>query len=265
MFKILIRSLLAGLCIAGVGESLRPDYAPVLTPVLLLLAVAATVCTLHQQLPLANVLQAAVLTGVIGAAACGFSSVSGIPFGLIVFRGTAGVGEWNAIPCLIPLFWVVAILNSRGAARLMLRPWRRSRNYGFWLIGLTIGLTLLFVAALEPFARARHLWLWLPTRVPAVWHGASPLVFLGWAFVTLLILAFITPMLIRKQPGQPPPTDTVPAVLWAGMVLWFAIGAGRAGLWSAVEVDALEILCVAFFCWCGARSQKSERRSLEAS
>ena len=256
MLKLLIGSLLTGLGLAALGEVLRPDCAPVLTPALLLLAVAATVLTQHRQLPLANVLQAAVLTGAIGAAACGFSAVTGIPFGLMVLRGAAGAGEWNMVPWLIPLFWVTAVFNSRGAARLMLRPWRRSRNYGLWLLGLATGLTLLFVVALEPFARARHLWLWLPTRIPAVWHGASPLVFLGWAFVTLLVLAFITPMLIRKQPGPLPPPDPVPAVLWAGMVFWFAIGAGRAGLWSAVAVDVLEVVVVTFCCRRGERRGK---------
>ena len=73
----------------------------------------------------------------------------------------------------MPLIWVVVILNSRGVARLILRPWRKIRNYGFWLIGLTAALTMLFDLAFDPFAsRVKHYWLWVPTKLPLTWQGA---------------------------------------------------------------------------------------------
>jgi len=96
--------------------------------------------------------------------------------------------------------------------RLILRPWRKVKNYGFWLIGLTALLAVAFDLALEPFAwHVKHFWLWQPTRLSVTWQGTTLLNFIGWAFVSLLILAFATPSLIRKQPG----------------------GSGRAGLSSA--------------------------------
>jgi len=60
--------------------------------------------------------------------------------------------------------------------RLILRPWRKIRSYGFWLIGLTALLTMLFDLAFDPFAsRVKHYWLWVPTKFPLTWQGA-PLV-----------------------------------------------------------------------------------------
>ena len=77
--------------------------------------------------------------------------------------------------------------------------------------------------------------------------------FLGWLAVALLIMAFITPSLIRKQPGAQPPPDYTPVALWFGAMLLFAGGAGSAGLWSAVVVDAVLAGIVAVFCWRGAK------------
>jgi len=68
---------------------------------------------------------------------------------------------------------VVTILNSRGVARLILRPWRKTRRYGFWLIGLTAALALVFDLGLEPFAtRVKSYWLWSPTKLGLSWYGA---------------------------------------------------------------------------------------------
>ena len=150
--------------------------------------------------------------------------------------------------------WIIAIFNSRGVARLILRPWRRVKNYGYLLIALTAALALAFDLALEPFAaHVKHFWLWQPTKVAVTWHGASPVAFVGWTFVALLIMAFITPSLIRKQPGAPPPPDYTPVALWFGAVGLFAAGAAQAGFWSAVTVDAILAASVAVFCWRGAK------------
>jgi uncharacterized membrane protein len=153
----------------------------------------------------------------------------------------------------VPLLWIVAIFNSRGVARLMLRPWRRVKNYGFLLMGLTTALTLAFDVALEPFARAKHLWLWHPTKISVTWHGASPLSFLGWTFVSLLILAIIMPYLIRKQPGNPSAPDFAPLALWLGAIILFSVNVAQAGLWAAVSVNLAIVAVATFFSWRGAK------------
>ena len=127
----------------------------------------------------------------------------------------------------MPFVWVVAVLNSRGVARLILRPWRKLRAYGFWLIGITVALTVLFDAGLEPFAAGvKRYWLWQPTRIPVTWGSAPVTNFLGWLLTALLILAFATPALIdkRARPGSRPP-DYHPLGVWMLAMILFAAGA----------------------------------------
>ncbi|HEX9048482.1 MAG TPA: carotenoid biosynthesis protein, partial [Verrucomicrobiae bacterium] len=120
------------------------------------------------------------------------------------------------------------------------RPWRKVKNYGYWLIGVTAALAVAFDFALEPFAwHTKHWWLWQKTKLPVTWHGATLLNFLGWAFVSALIMAFATPSLIRKQPGTPTAPDLHPLYLWLGALTLFAVGSATAGLWSATVADAV--------------------------
>ena len=184
-----------------------------LDALLLLLATAGSISSLARTLPLQSVLFAAFITALVGGAAHGLSARTGLPFGPLSFGATSGPQLFNTVPTTVLLLWIIVIFNSRGVARLMLRPWRRVKNYGFLLMGLTTLLALAFDVALEPFARVKHLWLWQPTKISLTWHGASPLSFLGWTFVSLLILAVIMPYLIRKQPGNPSAPDFAPLAL----------------------------------------------------
>ena len=221
--------------------------------VMLLLAVASSITILAQSLPLQSVLFAAFITALIGGAAHGLSARTGLPFGPLSFGATSGPQLFNTVPWTVPLLWIIAIFNSRGVARLMLRPWRRVKNYGFLLIGLTALLALAFDFALEPFARVKHLWLWQPTKISVTWHGASPLSFLGWTFVALLILAVIMPYLIRKQPGNPSAPAFAPLALWLGAIALFSVNAAQVGLWAALAVDLILVAVVAIFSWRGAK------------
>jgi uncharacterized membrane protein len=247
LFIVLLAAAFA-LVLAAHGLSLnlpgRPGWPEAL---LLLLAAAGTITALARQLPLQNVLLAAFVIALMGGAAHALGVKMGIPFGPFLFGADAGPQFFKTLPWAMPLIWVVAVLNSRGVVRLILRPWRKIRNYGFWLIGLTALLTMLFDLALDPFAaRVKHYWLWLPTKFPATWQGAPLVNFLGWAVVTLLILAFVTPALINKNPVRRGP-DFHPLAVWLGAILLFGVAAGLHGMWPAVALDGtLAVLAAAF-------------------
>lgn len=222
----------------------------------ILIATAASIAAACRQLPLQNVLLAASFAALIGGVAHGLSANPNLamPFGLLTFNPNAGWKIFDAVPWIIPLLWIFSLLTSRGVARLILRPWRKQKNYGYSVIGLTAFLAVGFDLALEPFAaHVKHFWLWHPTKFPYAWHGASPLNFLGWFCITLLMLAFATPSLIKKQPGNSGGTEFFSVALWFGALVYFTAGAAAAGFWSAVILNGVISSSVAIFCWRGAR------------
>lgn len=249
-------TLNALLGIAFIVEMLAPGFSSALDAATIALAAIASVAALNRQLPLQNILPAALITALIGGIAHGLSANPNlsIPFGPIVFNSACGAKIFNAIPWTVPLLWIIAIFNARGMARLILRPWRKVKNYGFWLIGFTAMLAVAFDVALEPFAwHVKHFWLWQPTKIAVTWFGASPLNFFGWLFISLLILAFATPSLIKKQPGNPSAPDFHPLAVWLGALLLFAAGAAGAGLWWSVGADAVIAVVTAVLAVRGAK------------
>jgi uncharacterized membrane protein len=220
---------------------------------MLVLAAAASVAILARTLPLQSVLFAALIAALIGGTAHGLSAWTGLPFGPVSFGESSGPLLFNCVPWTVPLIWVVALFNSRGVVRLLLRPWRKMKTYGVLLMGLTTLMTLAFDLALEPFARMKRLWLWHPTKIPFTWQGASPLAFLSWTFVSGMILAIILPYMIRKQPGSSNKPDFAPLLLWLGAIALFGVNAALSGLWSAVIFDGILAGVVVVLCWRGAR------------
>ena len=221
---------------------------------LLLLAATGTLVALARRLPSQNVLLAAAIVAPIGGVAHIFGAMSGIPFGPFLFGPEIGWKFFNTLPWAMPLLWIVAVLNSRGVARLVLRPWRKIRSYGFWLIGLTALLTMLFDCALEPFAaHTKHYWIWTTSGFSLMPQGAPLANSIGWLLVTLLILAFATPALINKQLSRRSTPDFHPLAVWLGTILIFATGAAMHGLWPAVVADAIISTVVIVFTVRGAR------------
>lgn len=218
------------------------------------LAAIASIAALNRQLPLQNVLPAVLITAGIGGLAHAFSAQTSIPLGSVVFNSSAGGKIFGELPWTIPLIWVTAIFTARGVGRLILRPWRKVKIYGYWLIALTAVLAVAFDVALEPFAwHVKHLWLWQPTKLAINWHGASVLNFLGWGCVTLFVMFFITPFLIRKQPGGSSAPDFHSLGVWLCALLLFGVGAARMGLWSAVVVDTVIAGATTYYAVQGAR------------
>ena len=221
---------------------------------LLLLATATTIFALERQLPMQNVLLVLAATSFIGGAAHTLGAISGIPFGQFTFTDELGPELFQRLPWAMPLIWIVVVLNSRGTARLILRPWRKTKTYGFWLIGLTAVLTVLFALALDPFAsRIKNYWLWTPAKFPLTWQGAPLVNFLSWGIVTLLILAVVTPALINKQLSRRGTPDFHPLCVWLGGILIFGIACAQNGLWPAASVDAAIGIIIIVFAICGAR------------
>jgi uncharacterized membrane protein len=252
--KYFFWTLNALLGVAFVVELLVPGYLSWIDAATIALAAIASIFALNRQLPLQNVLPAALITAVVGGAVHGLSARTAIPFGPVVFNSQAGFQIFDLLPWTVPFIWIVAIFNARGVGRLILRPWRKVRNYGYWLIGLTALLAVAFDFALEPFAwHVKHLWLWQPTKLAVNWHGASPLNFLGWGGVSLFILMFITPSLIKKQPGSASKPDFHPLAVWLGALLIFATGAAGAGLWWSVGADAAIAAVTTVFAVRGAK------------
>ena len=211
-------------------------------PELVLLAsgVACTITALAQRLPLQNVLLATFSIAVLGGAVHALGVITGIPFGPFEFGESIGPLVFKTLPWAVPLIWILVVLNARGVARLILRPWRKINAYGFWLIGVTASLTLLFDFALEPFAsRVKHYWLWTPTKFPVTWQGTPLSNFLAWAAVSVLISLVIAPALINKQPGKRNTPDFHPFAVWLGAILLLGAGCAQNGLLSAVVADGI--------------------------
>ena len=221
--------------------------------IVLLLALASTVVSLAGQLPAQNVALAGVIVAGMGGMIHTIGALTGIPFGPIAYGGDTGFKLVGGLPWFVPLLWVVVILNARGVSRLILRPWRKLRVYGYWLIALTAVLTLVFVLGLEPFAtRARHYWFWQATKLPVDWCGAPLSDFLGWVVAALLILGFSTPALMKKRPARSYP-EYHPLIVWTAIQVLFIAGAFSQHLTAAALVSAAACVVVIPFAVRGAR------------
>jgi uncharacterized membrane protein len=225
-----------------------------LVALLLLLATGSTLLALARHLPAQNVLMAAFVIAFIGSIAHSVGAKTGIPFGPFMFEPDAGQKIFGTLPWVMPLLWVAAVLNSRGVVRLILRPWRKIRAYGMWLIGLTALLTMLFDCALEPFAaHSKHYWIWMTDSFSLTPHGGPVSNSVGWLAVTLLILAFATPAMINKQLSKRSAPDFQPLAVWLGAIVLFAAGAVMHGFWLAAAADVVISTVVVICAFRGAR------------
>lgn len=248
LFTALVAACFVAVFVMSWTSASTPDIPGWLAALLISLATASTIVAPLRRLPMQNVFGAALIIAVIGGTAHALGEITDMPFGPFVFGPEAGPKLFQTLPWAMPLLWVFAILNSRGVARLIMRPWRKTKTYGFWVIGSTTALVMLFAFALDPFAsRVHHYWLWTPTKFPVTWQGAPLVNFLGWAVVALLILAFVTPLLINKRPKGKSRPDYHPLGLWLGALLLFGGAAAMRGLWPAAVAEAGIVVVTAVF------------------
>jgi len=138
-----------------VGESGWPEAFLAIT------ALLTTLVSLSRQLPAQNVLLVAVIIAAVAGTVQSIGALTGIPFGPYLYTDAARPKFFNVLPWAVPLAWIIILLNARGVARLILRPWRKSRLYGFRLIGVTAALAVMFDLGWEPYAtQVKHFWLW---------------------------------------------------------------------------------------------------------
>jgi uncharacterized membrane protein len=205
---------------------------------LLALAVATTIVALSRRLPFQNVLLASTIIALISAAAHALTSFNSIPFGPAIYTGRLGPVLFHTLPITMPLLWILILLNSRGVARLIMRPWRKTRNYGFWVFGIAAIMVTLFDMSFEPFAAHIHqYWLWGPTHAGLYWYNAPWSNSIGWAVVAILILAFSTPSLINKKPVKQP-IDYSPVLVWTLCHVVLLAAAVSHHLWPAAILVA---------------------------
>jgi uncharacterized membrane protein len=202
---------------------------------LLMLATATTLAALTLRLPGQNVILASAIISAIASAAYTLNGLTSIPFGPCIYTPTIDFEMFHRLPWMIPFVWVVVLLNARGVGKLMLRPWRKVRTYGFWLMGVTVALAVLFDLGMEPFASAKQLWLWEPTRAGLFWYGAPWINFVAWAMVAGITMAFVTPTLINKKPEKRG-RDYHPLYIWFGLNLLLLVTAAMNHQWPAAAV-----------------------------
>jgi uncharacterized membrane protein len=230
----------------GFGNARWPDG------LLLVLTAATTLSSLARQLPAQNVMLASVIIVFIAGAVQTLGALTAIPFGPYVYLPAIGHRLFEPLPWAVPIFWLVAILCARGVGWLMLRPWRKTRSYGFWLMGITTVLVVLLDFGLEPFAtQVKQFWFWSPTRAGVYWYTTPWVNFPGWAATALVILAFATPSLINKKPVKHPP-DYHPLVVWLLVNGLFATGAITHQLWAATAVVVVHCIVATTFAVRGA-------------
>jgi uncharacterized membrane protein len=217
-----------------------------------LFTAATSLLGLARRLPGQNVLMGATLITAIAFTFLIVGEKTRVPFGPRVYTEALG-GKIFGVPWPMLFFWLVVIVNGRGVARLIMRPWRKTTYYGFWVIGLACLLAVVFDAGLEPFAtRARHYWFWEKHLSVPGWYSAPWVNFLGWFVTALGILGFTTPWLINKQPVKQP-TDYHPLVLWLLLNLYFATGNALQQVWPAVVFSLVANTIATLYAVRGAR------------
>jgi hypothetical protein len=101
------------------------------------------------------------------------------------------------------LVWMTLVLAGRRLAQLILRPWRRERAYGFWLLGAS-GI----VVALFQFAWSGiNGWVVEGEEVDLPKAGILAAVR---GVTAIIFLACLFPWFIRKRPGLPDEASKLP-------------------------------------------------------
>jgi uncharacterized membrane protein len=228
------------------------EASPWLDGVLWLLAALTSFVGLARRLQTQNALVAATTTGALAFVFTLLSDQTAVPFGPRHFAELPGA-TLLGLPWFLPFLWIAVIITCRGTARLIMRPWRKTTYYGFWVIGLACALAVVFDLGFEPYAaRVARYWYWQTHGDVLNWYSAPWVNFPGWLLVTGAILGFTTPWLINKQPVKQP-TDYHPLLVWLLLTGYFGAGNALAGMWTATGLSALAGALTAVYAIRGGR------------
>jgi uncharacterized membrane protein len=226
---------------------------PPMELLLLLCSSGSLLIGMARRLPIQNVIGAGFLVSALAITILSVGSITGVPFVPIRFTLNGGLDLFGSVPLFIPFLWITVILSSRGVARLIARPWRKGGSYGFWVIGLTVLLCLVFDLALEPYASfARKFWVWKISSRVWNWYGTPWSNFLGWGITALGILIVGTPWFINKQPIKQP-TDYHPLTIWMMLTIYLAVQHALDQRWLALFVPVPFQLAAVCFAVKGGR------------
>jgi putative membrane protein len=214
-------------------------------------AAATSLMELARRLPTQNVVSVGLVLAGLGAMGAMVGAKTHLPFGHFEFTEAFGPKLLGLLVWPVPFIWIVVVLNCRGVAKHILRPWRRDRRYGMWLIGLSALLALLLDFALEPFAvQVKRWWTWKAVVLPVEWYGAPWSNFVAWLALTGAYVAFATPWLVLKRP-LPHAPDFHPLIMWLALHVLFATGSALRGLWAPVALSAIVSVVVGVLAWRG--------------
>lgn len=220
---------------------------------LIVSATLSTLLALGRRLPAQNVLMTAVVVSGLATGIMAVATLTGVPLGPFTYTGNFGEKLFNVVPWPIPLLWLLVIINGRGVARLVMRPWRKTNFYGFWVIGLACAFAVILDLALEPFAvYVKGLWVWHASKTAVSFSTAPWVNFLGWFIIPLAILSLSIPWLINKQPVKKA-MDYHPLIVWLLLNAYLTTGNALQGRWTAVVLGGLGNLAIAIYAIRGAR------------
>jgi len=233
--------------------------------VLFVVGTFTSLVSLARRLPVQNVVACGLVILALAAVVTTVGAKTGLPFGRFEgYTERMGPRLFSLMPWSVPFLWFVILFNSREVAKLILRPWRRDKQYGMWLVGLAALLTVAMDFVLEPFAvKVQQWWSW---RIPPVtagqsnppwsgylnWSGVPWTSFVGWFICGVLILLFVGPWLARRRPIHQQ-TDFHPLAVWVSFGLLFTIGSAVAELWPPALAGGVICLLVTGFAWHNGR------------
>ena len=231
-----------------VGWRWLEGLIPVLASVAVLAALAA-------RLPLQNVLACGLLVWLTAAMVMAVCAFTGSPLGRFEFTRALGGRLMDYVAWPVPFLWLAVVLSARQSTRVVLRPWRRVKNYGLWLLGVALVWSLALALTLEPFGRQVLGWWQWPVRSAshAHWLGAPGMFPAMTAVFMAALLLIASPWLITKRPSGVEP-DYGPVLTWLALDLWAVLGGLSARLWTPAALGVVAGGALAALAWRGGRA-----------
>lgn len=219
-----------------------------------LLAAMTLLASLARRLPLQNALACGVVLGATSAMVLALAVHTRVPLGRLEFGGGLGPRFFGLVPWPIPFLCLATLLASRQSARLLLRPWRRHPRYGWLLLAVAVGLSVLLAAVLDPFGhRVKGWWTWPPGNGLTTWSGAPWEMLPATAALAGGLLLCATAWLIPKRPTAHP-LELDPALVWVTLAVWAGMGCLRGGLLLPALTGLGAAVAVAWLGWRGKQA-----------